>query len=416
MNRQSGPTLTVIGPSRIIDGTGARPLANWAMVIQDGQIRDIKPWNNEWVTELGPEAEVIELDGATLLPGFVDSHVHLIINANYFSADRGSAPPPRRSDTALLLQAVGNAQSALRAGVTTLCDCGGPNHIVFALRQALKDGTIKGPSLIASGDVITTEGGHGAFLGKTAKGVKEVRQAVVQQVEAGADFIKVMVTGGGGDKAHQNQFDPAELGAIVDEARRWGLRVAAHCHGTAGIRDAVEAGVSRIEHCSFVEEGVPGFDAAVAKAIVQRGIYVCPTNTVDYRQMQRVGDAEKVKQMAPRAQLNVTWRKLLEAGVTFIAGSDAGVSQIFCDDYALILELMVWELGMSPMDAILAGTRVAAEAMGIDDEIGTLKAGKRADIVAVEGDPLLDISALRKVRLVMARGEVAYGPPGRWSC
>jgi len=410
VNRQSESRLTVVRPSRIIDGSGARPLDNWAAVIQGDRIRDIRPWDSNWVAELGPEAKVIELDGATLLPGFIDSHVHLTMDANYFSADGEDAPATHPDDTALLLRAVGNAQAALRAGVTTLCDCGGPNQILFALRQAIRDGLLMAPSLFASGGVITTEGGHGAFLGREAKGVKEVRQAVAQQAEAGADFIKVMATGGGGDKAHQSQFGLAELEAIVDEARRWGLRVAAHCHGTAGIRDAVGAGVSRIEHCTFVEQGVPGFDAAIAETIAKKGVYVCPTNTVDYRQMQRVGDAEKVKQMAPRAQLNVTWRKLLDAGVTFIAGSDAGVSQIFCDDYALILELMVRELGMSPMDAILAGTRIAAEAMGIDDEIGTLEVEKRADMVAVEGDPLLDISALRRVRLVMARGQVAHGP------
>ena len=392
----------------MIDGKGGEPLTNQAIVVQDGWIRDIKPEGDESIASLSQETEVIDIEGATFLPGLIDAHVHLTLNADFFSADKKPTDvPPEESDESILLRAVGNAQAALRVGVTTVCDCGGQNHLIFALRDAIKGGVIEGSRVIASGNVITTSEGHGSSVGRVvATSSEEVRQVVVEQVEAGADFIKIMVTGGGGDNPGKSQYDLAELQAATAEARRLGKRVAVHCHGTMGIKDSVEAGVTRIEHCTFVEQGVPGFDADIAEAMVQKGIYVCPTNTVDYRQMQMLGDSEKVKELAPRAQLNTTWRELLRHGVQLIAGSDAGCSQVFCDDYALIMELMVGELGMSPMQAILAGTKVAAEALGMEDEIGTLEVGRRADIIAVSGNPLEDITALRRVRLVMIEGKV----------
>jgi imidazolonepropionase-like amidohydrolase len=291
--------------------------------------------------------------------------------------------------------------------MNTVCDCGGSNHLIFALREAIKDGVIQGPRVIASGNVITTSEGHGASIGRViAANSDEIRQAVVEQAEAGADFIKIMMTGGGGKNPGSSQYSLQELEAATTKASCLGKRVAVHCHGTMGIKDAVEAGVARIEHCSFVEQDIPDFVPEIAAEIVRKGIYVCPTNTVDYRQVERIDDPGKVERMAPRAQLDTVWRELFGCGVKFIAGSDAGISQVFCDDYALIMELMVGELGMSPWQAILAGTRVAAEALGLEDEIGTLQVGKRADIIAVNGDPLQDIAALRNVCLVMVGGEV----------
>jgi imidazolonepropionase-like amidohydrolase len=204
--------------------------------------------------------------------------------------------------------------------------------------------------------------------------------------------IKIMVTGGGGSPG--SQYGLAELQAATAEARRLGKRVAAHCHGTVGIKDAVEAGVTCIEHCTFLEQDGSVFNSDIAGAIVQKGIYVCPTNAVDYRKLQMCGDsAECREQLASREQLITTWRELLRYGAKFVAGSDAGIPQMFCDDYALIME-MVGELSMSPMQAILAGTKVAAEALGMEDEIGTLEVGKRADI-----------TALGKVRPMMLGGE-----------
>jgi imidazolonepropionase-like amidohydrolase len=381
-------------------------LADQAIVVRGDRIVDIQSWNSEIVDSVDPDVEVLDLADATLLPGLIDAHVHLVLDANWFSADGPLSTSLAESSEALLLRAVGNAQAALKVGVTTVCDLGAPNELIFALRKALENGVLQGPRVVASGSVITTPGGHGHQLGRVAQGAESLRQAVAEQAEAGADLIKIMLTGGGGKGPGSSQYGLEELCVATAEAKRLGQRVAVHCHGIQGIRNAVAAGVDRIEHCTFVEDGVPGFDAVTAEAIVQKGIYVCPTNVVDYRQMQILGDSDKVKRLAPRAQLNTTWRQLVTTGAQIIAGSDAGISQIYCDDYVLIMELMVQELGMSPMKAILAGTKVAAEALGLAEEIGTLEVGKRADMIAVSGNPLKEITALRQVRLVMAGGEI----------
>ncbi len=392
---------SIIKAARVIDGQGDKPLTDQAVVIQDGGIQDIKRWGDESIASRLREATVFDVGDATLLPGFIDAHLHLV-----FDAAKGPELDPDDGQQFILLRAAGNAQAALQAGVTTVCDCGAPNEIIFPLRDAIECGAIQGPRIVASGATITTEGGHGAEhgIGRIASGVGEVRQAVAEQVEAGADFIKVMATAGGGGDPDHNQYNLAELRAVKEEADRLGVRVAAHAHGTTGIESCVKVGIQRIEHCSLMTPQGSVFDPEIADEIVRKGIYVCPTNVIDYRQVQRRGGSEEG--LAPRTQLNVTWRRLYEHGVKLVASSDAGVKDVQCDDYALIQELMVTELGLSPMQAIMASTKVAAEALGLADEIGTLKVGKRADLVVVSGNPLDDITTLRQMRLVMRGGEV----------
>lgn len=401
MTKGAESTLNIIRAARVIDGQVEAPLTDQAIVIQDGRIQDIKTWGDEAIALWLREATVFDVGDATLLPGFIDAHLHLV-----FDATKGPELDPEESQQFILLRAAGNAQAALSAGVTTVCDCGGPNDIVFPLRDAIERGTVQGPRIVASGASITTEGGHGAEhgIGRIATGLSEVRKAVVEQVEAGADFIKVMATAGGGGDPDHSQYNLAELRAIKEEADRLGVQVAAHAHGTTGIQSCVEVGIQRIEHCSLMTPQGSVFDPEIAGEIVRKGIYVCPTNVIDYRQMQRHGGSEEG--LAPRTQLNVTWRKLYEHGVKLVASSDAGVTDIHCDDYALIQDLMVTELGMSPMQAIVASTKVAAEALGLGEEIGTLEVGKSADLVVVSGDPLEDITTLRQTRLVMRGGEV----------
>jgi imidazolonepropionase-like amidohydrolase len=211
-----------------------------------------------------------------------------------------------------------------------------------------------------------------------------------------------MATGGGGDGPGNVYYGAADLRAVVETAERAGRRVAAHAHGRAGIRNCVAAGVQRIEHSSFLGNDGAEFDEGLAREIAQRGIRVSPTNVIDYRRQQRNGGG------APRALLNRNWRAQNELGVKFAASSDAGVTDVFYDDYALIPELMVRELGLTPWRAIQSCTQIAAETLGLDKEIGTLEIGKAADMVAVKGNPLTDITALRNVVWVMRGGEVLY--------
>jgi imidazolonepropionase-like amidohydrolase len=404
MGRKHRIVPRAIRAKAVIDCEGSEPLEDQVIVLQDGRIVDIKPWGDEDVASPGEEQDVIDVGEVTLLPGLIDMHTHLTLDpeANDITDILSE------SDECILLRAVGHAQAALAAGVTTVCDCGASNRLIFPLREAIESGVIRGPRLIASGSLITTSGGHGHPIGREVDSAVEVRQAVREQVDAGSDLIKIMATGGGGSPA--SQYGLVELQAAADEARRLGKQLVAHCHGTEGIAAAVEAGVSRVEHCTFLESGRSTLRPDVAEAIVRQGITVCPTNGVDHRLRRPSGPTEATEeQLTMWSQIIATWRQLLDYGVRFTVGTDAGVPGMYHDDAALVMRLMVEELGMTPLQAILAGTKVAAEALGMDDEIGGLAVGKRADIIAVDGNPLEDIGALGRVCMVMCGGEIVCG-------
>ena len=388
-------THQIIKAGRLIDGTGRGPLLNQKIVIADGRVKSISPWKEENLP-----ASFLDLSAATLLPGFIDTHLHITLDP----ANPDDYYDPQQDPIEITLRAIGNAQAALRAGVTTLGDCGAENRIIFPVREAIEQRQVIGPRVMASGAALAPAGGHGAEkVGKIASGVEGVRAAVREQVEAGADFIKVMATSGGGENPGESHYSVAELTALREEAARHGLIVAAHAHGTQGIRDCVEAGIQRIEHCTFYNgESGFNFDLQAAQSIADQGIIVSPTNVIDFRRIEKGG------QGAPRAELNKIWRNLLAHGVTFAASSDAGVTDMLYDDYALIPELMVSELGMSPMDAILSCTRNAATALGLQGELGTLEVGKLADLVVLSGNPLEDITAMRSVRRVIRSGKTLY--------
>jgi len=390
-----GSDVKIVKARQIIDGTCASPLLDHVVLIEDGRIQAVAPWREgEFVGEL------FDLGELTLLPGFIDTHLHLTFDPGnpdgYYDPEQDPAEIRRR--------AAANAQAALCAGVTTVGDCGAHNEIIFPLRRAIADEAIIGPRVVASGNPIMPIGGHGAdHIGCTADGIDEIRAAVQAQDRAGADFIKVMATGGGGEDPGESHYDLAELIALREEATRHNLSVAAHAHGSQGIRDCVAAGIQRIEHCTFYDgESGFGFDPEVAQTVADHGVIVSPTNVIDYRRIEQGG------QGAPRAELNHIWRGLLAHGVSFAASSDAGVTDIFYDDYVLIPELMVAELGMLPIEAIVACTRTAAKALGLQDEIGTIEAGKIADLVAVDGDPLKTIGAMRQVHTVIRSGKVLH--------
>lgn len=382
--------LTYIHADRIIDGTPGGVFEDACLVIENGRVKEILP-------HCAPpqDAMQLQLRGGTILPGFIDTHLHLMLNPGhptlYFD--------PEQPLQDVMLRTVANAQASLRVGVTTVGDCGALNEIIFPLRDAINRGEITGPRILASGRPIVPTGGHGAAMGQHAKGVEEVRAAVRTQTEAGADFIKVMATAGGGEEPGESHYTLEELQALQDEAAKHGLVVAAHAHGSQGIKDCAIAGIERIEHCTFYN-GEAGFkfDPDTARMIADKGIIVSPTNVIDYRRIEQGGVG------APRAELNEVWRKLLQFGIRFAASSDAGVTDLMYDDYALIPETMVRELGMSPMEAITACTKTAAEALRVDKELGTLEPGKLADLVIVQGNPLQNIEACRNVQMVMKAG------------
>ncbi|HMP40089.1 MAG TPA: amidohydrolase family protein [Roseiflexaceae bacterium] len=353
-----------------------------------------------------PGGTTIDLGDVTLLPGLIDMHVHLTFSAS----DTVLEDYLSDTDELRLLRGAENARRAVLAGITTVRECGGRNAHVFALREAVQRGVLLGPRIIAAGASITTTGGHCWFFGLEADTADDLRRAVRAQVKAGADFIKVMATGGA-LTPHTNpvapQYDEAVLQALVADARRMGMRVSAHCHGTEGIINAAHAGVTTIEHCSFQSDAGLIYDEATAQAVLAAGCYVCPTLAIGERAAH--GDLPAGHPLVryrheiwPQRVANL--RRLYAMGIPFVSGSDAGVTLTPIEDFAYNLTLLVDAIGLTPHAALATATTQAALALGRPD-LGALAPGMAADLLAVYGNPLEDMAALLDVACVVAQGQ-----------
>ena len=402
--------------ARIIDGNGGAPQDGRSVLVREGRIAKI-----DRVESLQAPADVTEFDlsGKTLLPGFIDCHVHIMGNPDPRQAPQKSNIPIR-DDAYLkgrsLLQAVIASRQTLEAGFTTVRDVGAPNEI-FALRDSIAGGETIGPRMLATGKGITHTGGHGTEYGDmahVADGADEVLKAIRYQAVAGADAIKII---GGTRPALSPPFrgragyTTEELIPGVQEAHRAGLKVAAHAHShTGGIKNCIRAGVDSIEH------GFP-LDEEAAALMAELGTFLCPTLSVVPAAAQAIeeglwtypGSEEQVKRMEAYAQDSIALAK--QAGVKVALATDAAMPLVFHGDNAREFELMV-AFGMTPMESIVAGTRNAAENIGILEDTGTVEAGKFADLVAVVGDPLEHIGILRdpdNIALVLKEGTVVKG-------
>ena len=400
--------------ARIIDGNGGAPTESQSILVKDGRIDEIGPADSLLAPADGIE---IDLSGKTLLPGFIDCHVHILGYPDPRLAPRRSNVPIR-DDAYMkgrsLLYAVNACHKTLEAGFTTIRDLGGPNEI-FALRDSLAAGEHIGPRLLAAGKGVTHTGGHGTEysndMAHVADGADEVLKAIRYQAVAGADAIKII---GGTRPALSPPFRgrdgyiTEELIPGVQEAHRAGIKVAAHAHShTEGIKKCIRAGVDSIEH------GFP-LDAEAADMMAERGTYLCPTLSVTPAAAQAIeeglwtypGSEEQIKRMEGYARNTIALAK--QAGVKIALGTDAAMPLVFHGDNAHEFELMV-EYGLTPMEAIVTGTRNAADNIGLLDDLGTIEARKFADLVAVNGNPLDDISILRNpsnIALVMQQGVI----------
>jgi len=401
------PENKVITARQLIDGSGGAPVDDPVVIVEGATIKAV---GRQGEIPIPSEAETHSYPDACLLPGLIDMHVHLTMST-------GETPLIdlyHDSDDLMLLRAVKNAGKALSAGVTTLRDCGGRNRITFSLREGIEKGIVPGPRLMLSGRPLTMTGGHCYYLNGEVDGPENLRHAVRGLLKEGADFIKLMASGGGmtpSTKPKYAYYTVEELRAAVEEAGRFDMLCAAHCHSTSSIRNALDAGVQSIEHASFLDEtGWPKFDPEVAEQMVRQGTHVNPTLSAGYRVIPIIQKKpEEDRTYGDRLVLGVqnrmeNVRRMLEMGVKIVVGTDAGTRLTEFDDYALGLELLV-EIGMSPADALVAGTGRAAEAIGMGDRIGTVQVGKNADLVVVDGDPLADVSAIRNVQMVMKAGE-----------
>jgi len=405
---------TYIHAGRVIAVPGQAPRGATTIVVDQGRIVSLQ---DGYVA--APEgATAIDLKDKTVLPGLIDSHVHL-------ASDRGGNERLIATMTESLplnaYETYWNGMKTLRAGFTTVRNLGDSNGKVLALKEAVKRGWVQGPRILDAGESISTTGGHMDGRVGLAEDVHEMvgtenlcdgidacRKAVRRQVGRGADVIKFATTGGvnSGTGLATRMFDD-EAKALVETAHAYGRKVAVHAHGLDGIKLAVRAGADSIEHGTTIDE-------EAAKMMAKAGTYYVPTLSTVNGYLERLAANPNAYSPAVRAQIDwrigITGKSLQIAyplGVKIAYGTDAGPSKHGrnADEFELLVKF-----GMPPAEAIKAATVNAAALLGVDKETGTLEAGKAADIIAVSGDPLADVKVLKAMKFVMARGEVIVGP------
>lgn len=407
--RQPGAWITAVGTStgaetlirgkRLMQRPGSPLLPDAALLVRDGTIIAV---GREAEDRVSDTTDIVDLSGYVLTPGLIDCHVHLVWSGG--ENPLYGAIGLSRAD--LTIQAIVNMQSALARGITTVRDCGGIADVVIPLSRAVESGEITGPAIVNCGSPITTTGGHCWFLETEAEGVVEVQKAVRRMHRTGADFIKVMVTGGGstaGSNPAASQYTFEELEAIASDAHRLGHFVTGHAHGTEGILLSIEAEFDGIEHCSWLSRDGNGEDYrpdAVDRIIDDR-IFVCKTIAGFQR-----WPLEELSEHHASWRAFATMRAMAEAGVPFVAGTDGGITNTNFADLCLTLETMIGLGGMTAEETFRSATELAARALGLEKRLGALEVGKQADCIALDTDPIADIKTLRSPRFVIRNGRI----------
>ncbi|MEX2326677.1 MAG: amidohydrolase family protein [Pseudomonadales bacterium] len=338
-----------------------------------------------------------DLGGLFIMPGMIDAHVHMCLNPEIMNPmDQDKVPRD-----VILNQIETRAQAMLAAGITTARDLGGGQWLELEVRDRIRRKEVSGPRLICSGQPVTSVMGHCHFWGGEASDLAAALAVVARQVDHDVDLIKVMATGGNltkGSKPADAQFDTVTLRAIVTEARRNGFHVAAHCHGTTGIGRAAEAGVTTIEHCSWVggDGWAKNYDADVCAEIVRQGAFVSPTINLGWKRRIGSGDYE--------ALVLGNYANMKAAGVRFIASTDAGIPNVFHHDLPRALPVFAHFAGLSNAEVLRAATSDCAVAIGLGEVTGRIGAGLSADLVLFDGNPLIDLDILVNPVDVIARG------------
>jgi imidazolonepropionase-like amidohydrolase len=407
---QDGPTTYIHAGRLLADPASGKVTTNQTVVVRGGRVVEVHDGFIE-----GTNGQVIDLKDSFVLPGLIDSHVHL--TSENGPTNRLDAMTKSSADEAI--DGAAFALKTLQAGFTTVADLGADNDAVFALRSGVASGKIVGPRIIASGSAVTPHGGHADINGyrsdimsllgspSACSGPDDCRRAVRQQVQRGADLIKITATGGVLSNTAAGvgqQFLDDELKAIVETAHSMGRKVTAHAHGAGGINAALRAGVDSIEHGSYL-------DAEGVRLLKANGAWLVPTLLAgDFvaREAARPGTwmtpPVQAKAAAVGPQLLGMAQMAHRERVKVAFGTDTGVSKH--GDNAQEFALMV-RAGFTPLEAIQTATVVAAEHFDLSSEIGSLKPGKAADLIAVKGDPLSDVTELQRVRFVMKGGQVA---------
>lgn len=383
--------LTAITGGLIINGKGDTPIPNGLILVDGNRIKAVGSQDD---LSIPSGAEVVDLGTSTLLPGLIDTHVHLVMNAR----DDCVTSLARKSAVESVVEAAANARLALRGGVTTVRDCADVFGVTLTLKRAIDAGELDGPRILACGLPITTTAGHLHYMGISADSTEEVLKAVRTVVTMGVDWVKVCATGGGltpDSNVRRAQYSAETLTALVRDAHRLGRKVAAHAHGTEGILNCAVAGTDSIEHCSWIdEEEGHRYDEDAVELIRKKGLFVSHTITGP-----RTGSPEELEALrnSELGERYALLKRTMEEGVRMVISSDAGVPDTRFEDFGGGLVIAVKCCGFSPMGSIIASTSRAAEMLGMADRIGSLEPGKFADILAVDGDPLQDIGAIRRI-------------------
>ena len=401
-------TTLILTADRLFDGTGTATLIRPTLRVSGERVETVE---RGLLPPAGCSGERLDFPGCTILPGLIDTHVHLIFAA----LDTNEAiiqQVGRESDEQLLERAKTNARAALHAGLTTVRDCGGKDRLVQRLRDQIRTGQTEGPDVLSCGAPITTRTGHCHWLGLVAETRDEVRQAAERMLVEDADFLKVMATGGNmtaGSNPMRPQYDPETLTLIADLGRSAGKHTAAHVLSRSALPGAVAARVRTIEHCDWrIEEDRYEFDPDLARRMLDQGQYVGLTMSGIARRafLPQVGQL----QIGPVRRLDQRFaceRQMIDSGLRYTLHSDAGVRLTPIERFDIGLRSAVIELRLTPAEVLRAATETAAVAIGLTDR-GTLTPGKRADLVVVRGNPLEDLACLENVEAVMKAGQWVF--------
>jgi imidazolonepropionase-like amidohydrolase len=392
----ASPDTLVLSGARIIDGTGTEPVRGRSVVVEKGVITAVVE------DARAPRGHGVDLAGHTLLPGLINSHVHLCLGAE---ADPARAM--REEPLALTaIKALLRARETARAGVTTVRDLGGREYAELAARRAIQEGLIEGPRIVAAGRPVCMTGGHGHWLGREADGPDDARKAVREQLKAGADVIKIIATGGvltPGVEPGSSQMTFEEMRAAIEEARKAGRRTAAHAMAATGISEAIDAGITSIEHGVYLTE-------EIVAHMRRDGTFLVPTLNAPAA-IATGGLAAGIPEYMVRKSEQVvpphvaSFQLAHRAGVRIAAGADSGTPLNFHGSLLPELTLMV-KYGMTPLEVIRAATVTAADCLGLGEVTGRVAPGYAADLIAVAGDPAERIETLADLKLVLVNGRI----------
>ena len=408
------PRFMLLTAARLLDGSGAPPVAQAALLVESGR-----------VVKMGRAAEVRAPDGAavdrhdygeaTMLPGLVDAHTHLVAPGDGTLGDDVA----KEDDDILLLQAAQNARTLLHSGVTTLRENGAKGKVAFSLREGIRRRLAPGPRMVICGRPIAMTGGHMGYFGSEADGEAAVRAEVRKLLKEGADYIKIVASGGSTRTSDPNRasYTVPELAAMTDEARRHGKLTAAHCTSAQSVQNCLDAGVDMIIHCIFTEpDGTYHFRPDLVERLVAAKAWVNPTLYVIKAGIERQREArEREGRLTPeleaqfeagRRALDVrvdAVRQMSEAGVLMTAGSDSPWGWYAPGEFVHEIHMLA-QAGLSYSEAIVAGTAGAADSIGVRAVAGRLLPGRQADVLVVRGDPTREITDLWKVLDVYQAG------------